>query len=235
MSIEDEEHITFITVDIIFCYVSMTYGLKNTLPTFVQFMHKTFGDLIRDLLEVYVDDIVVKIKSHSSPLDNLVIVFDRLCPTCIILNLDKCVFGVSVGKLLEFLVSHQRIEVNPEKIKAIKVMRPPACIKDVQKLTGCLTVLNRFISRLAERTLPFFKLLWKSGPFVWTQKADEVFQELKQYRTSLPIMVALEPDEPLLLYITAIAEVVSNVPVTERPEPKQLRALNRAPTIGSGS
>jgi hypothetical protein len=61
-------------------------------------------------------------------------------------------------------------------------------------------VLNRFISRLAERTLPFFKLLWKSGPFVWTQKADEAFQELKQYRTSLPIMVALEPDEPLLLY-----------------------------------
>jgi hypothetical protein len=57
----------------------MPYGHKHALPTFVRAMHKTFGDLIRDLVEVYVDDIIIKIKSHSSLLDNLVIVFDRLC------------------------------------------------------------------------------------------------------------------------------------------------------------
>jgi hypothetical protein len=81
------------------------------------------------------------------------------------------VFGVTVGKLLGFLVSYRGIKANPEKIRTIKAMRPPACIKDVQKLTGCLTVLNQFISRLAEWALPFFKLLCKSGPFVWTDKA----------------------------------------------------------------
>jgi hypothetical protein len=78
MSREDEEHTTFITVDSLFCYVSMPYGLKNALPTFVCAMHKTFADLIRDLIEVYVDDIVVKIKSCASLLDNLTQVFDRL-------------------------------------------------------------------------------------------------------------------------------------------------------------
>jgi hypothetical protein len=78
MSKEYEEHTTFITADGLFCYVSMPYGLKNALPTFVHVMHKTFGDLIRDLVEVYVDDIVVKIKSHASLLDNLALVFDRL-------------------------------------------------------------------------------------------------------------------------------------------------------------
>jgi hypothetical protein len=66
MSREDEEHTAFITVDDLFCYVSMPYDLKNALPTFVHAMHKTFGDLIRDFVEVYVDDIVIKIKSHSS-------------------------------------------------------------------------------------------------------------------------------------------------------------------------
>jgi hypothetical protein len=131
MSREDEEYIAFITVDGLFCYISMPYGLKNALPTFVRTMHKIFGDLIRDLVEVYVDDIVVKIKSHSSLLDNLAIVFDRLRSTHMMLNLDKCVFEVSAGKLLGFLVSHQRIEANPEKIKAIEEMRPPARIKDV--------------------------------------------------------------------------------------------------------
>jgi hypothetical protein len=166
------------------------------------------------LVEVYVDDIIVKIKSHLSLLDNLAIVFDRLCSTHMMLNMDKCVFRVSTGKLLDFLVSHRGIEANPEKIKAIGVMLPPAHIKDVQKLTGCLATLSWFISRLAERDLLFLKLLRKFGPFVWTEEVDEVFQELKQYLTSLPIMVAPEPGEPLLLYITAIAEVVSMVLVT---------------------
>jgi hypothetical protein len=69
-------------------------------------------------------------------------------------------------------------------------MRPPAHIKDVQKLTGCLATLSQFISRLTERALPFFKLLRKSGPFVWTDEAEKVFQELKRYLTSPPVMVA---------------------------------------------
>jgi hypothetical protein len=119
---EDEEHTSFITVDDLFCYVFMSYGLKNALPTFVRVMHKTFRDLIRGLVEVYVDDIVVKIKSHSSLVDNLTIVFDRLRLTRTMLNPDKCMFGVSAGKLLDFLVLHLGIEANPEKIKAIEEM-----------------------------------------------------------------------------------------------------------------
>jgi hypothetical protein len=106
MSREDEEHTAFITVDSLFCYISVSYGLKNALPTFVCTMHKTFGNLIRDLVEVYVDDIIIKIKSHSSLLDNLVIIFDMLRSTRTMLNPDKCVFDVSARKLLGFLVSH---------------------------------------------------------------------------------------------------------------------------------
>jgi hypothetical protein len=173
MSSEDEENIAFITVDGLFCYVSMPYGLKNALPTFVRAMYKTFGDLIRDLVEVYVDNIVVKIKSSASLLDNLALVFDRLRLTHTKLNPDKCVFGVTTGKLLGFLVLCREIEANPEKIRTIEAMRPPACIKDVQKLAGCLAALSRFISRLAEWALPFFKLLRKSGPFIWTNDAEE--------------------------------------------------------------
>jgi hypothetical protein len=211
MSREDEEHTTFIIVDDLFCYVSMPYGLKNALSTFVRALHKTFSNLIRDLIEVYVDDIVVKIKSHVSLLDNLAMVFDRLQTTRTKLNTDKYVFGVTAGKLLGFLVSYRGIEANPEKIRMIEAMRPPARIKDVQKLTGCLAMLSQFISRLAEWALPFFKVLRKSGPFVWTDEAEEAFQELKRYLTSPPVVVAPEPGEPLLLYIAATAEVVSMV------------------------
>jgi hypothetical protein len=150
MSRKDEKNTIFITVDGLFYYVSMPYGLKNALPIFVRAMHKTFSDLIRDLVEVYVDDIVIKIKSCASLLDNLALVFDRLRLTRTKPNPDKCVFGVTAGKLLGFLVLCRGIEANPKKIRTIEAMRPPACIKDVQKLTGCLAALSRFISKLAE-------------------------------------------------------------------------------------
>jgi hypothetical protein len=164
MSRQDRKHTAFVIVDGLYCYVVMPYFLKNALPTFVRAMSKTFGDLIRDRVEVYVDDIVVKTKRGSTLVEDLTLVFDKLRATRTKLNPEKCVFGVSVGKLLGFLVSHRGIEANPEKIKAIETMRPPARIKDVQKIMGSLATLSRFISRLAERALPLFKLLQKSGP-----------------------------------------------------------------------
>jgi hypothetical protein len=219
MSRKDRKHTAFVTVDELYCYVVMPYGLKNALPTFVRAMSKTFGDLIRDRVEVYVDDIMVKTKRGSTLVEDLTLVFDKLWATRTKLNPDKCVFGVSIGKLLGFLVSHRGIEANQEKIKEIETMRPPARIKDIQKLTGSLAALSHFISRLAERALPFFKLLRKSSPFSWTEEAERAFQELKQNLVSLPILVAPEPGEPLYLYIAAATEAVSKVLVAERTTP----------------
>ena len=91
-------------------------------------MNKTFCNLIRDIVEVYVDDIVVKTKVGSTLVEELSLVFDRLRATRMKLNPEKCIFGVSTRKLLGFLVSHRGIEANPAKIKA---MRPPGRIKDV--------------------------------------------------------------------------------------------------------
>jgi hypothetical protein len=232
MSREDRKHTAFVTVDGLYCYVVMPYGLKNALPTFVRAMIKTFGDLIRDKVEVYVDDIMVKTKRGSNLVEDLTLVFNRLRATRTKLNPDKCVFGVSAGKLLGFLVSYQGIEANPEKIKVIEAMRPPAQIKDVQKLTGPLAALSRFISRLAERVLPFFKLLRKSGPFSWTEEAEQAPQELKRHLVSLPILVAPEPGEPLYLYIAATAEAVSMVLVVERTTQEGQEPEDSGPAAG---
>jgi hypothetical protein len=129
MSREDRKHTAFVTVDGL--YFVMPYGLKNALPTFVRAMSKTFRDLIRDKVEVYVDDIVVKTKARSTLVEDLTLLFDKLRATRTKLNPDKCVFGVSIGKFLGFLVSHRGIVANLEKIRAIEAMRPPARIKDV--------------------------------------------------------------------------------------------------------
>ena len=76
------------------------------------------------------------------------------------LNLEKCVFGVPSGKLLG-IVSYRGIEANPEKLKDIFRMNSLTALKDIQKLTGCMAALSRFVSRLKERAMPFYKLLKK--------------------------------------------------------------------------
>jgi hypothetical protein len=96
-------------------------------------------------------------------------------------------------------------------------------------------VLSQFIFRLAEWDLPFFKLLRKSRPFIWTNDAEEAFQELKRYLTSPPVMVAPEPGEALLLYIAATSEAMSMVLVAERPDPHALYELRSSSADGSGS
>jgi hypothetical protein len=87
------------------------------------------------------------------------------------LNPEKCVFEVPAGKLLRFIISHRGIEANQEKIGDIMRMEAPQSQKKVQRLTGCMATLSRFISRLGEKGLPFYKLLKKVDKFEWTSEA----------------------------------------------------------------
>ena len=95
-------------------------------------------------------------------------------------------------------------------------MDAPATIKDVQKLTGCMAALNRFLSRLGERGLPFFKLLKRQYKFEWTTEAVEALENLKHHLQSPLTLTAPLPSEELLLYIAATTHVVSTAIVVER-------------------
>jgi hypothetical protein len=120
--------------------------------------------------------------------------------------------------LLRFIVSNRGIEANPVKIMDITDMETPATIKDVHKLTGCMAALNRFISRLGERGLPFFKLLKRQEKFQWTEEAERTLQDLKQHLQSPLVLTAPLPREDLLLYIAVTTHVISSAIVIERSE-----------------
>jgi hypothetical protein len=85
-----------------------------------------------------VDDVVVKTKNSDTLIADLEETFASLREYCWKLNPNKCIFGVTSGKLLGFINSHRGIEANPEKISAITKIKAPTCIKDVKKLTGCM-------------------------------------------------------------------------------------------------
>ena len=127
------------------------------------------------------------------------------------LNASKCSFGVGSGKFLGYMVTHRGIEVNPNQIRAINSLQPPRNLKEVQKLTGMMAALNRFISRSAERCRPFFLLLHKWKKFRWSEECVIAFQELKRYLSHPPIMSSPVVDEVLFAYIAVALHAISLV------------------------
>ena len=164
----------------------MPFGLKNTGATYQRLVNKMFDKQIGRNMEVYVDDMLVKSKEELAHLDNLRETFATLKQYQMKLNPGKCVFGVASGKFLGFMVSERGIETNPEKVHAIINMASPRTIKEVQKLTGKIAALNRFVSRAMNKCLPFFKTLKRA--FTWTDECEAVFQELKRYLSNLPLL-----------------------------------------------
>lgn len=109
------------------------------------------------------DDMLVKSKVREDHLNDLEETFNTLRKFQLRLNPAKCFFGESSGNFLGHMISNIGIEVNPEKTRALLEMPPPSNIKQVQSLNGRLTSLRRFISKLAERSLPFFQALKEAG------------------------------------------------------------------------
>ena len=103
-------------------------------------------------------------------MDNLQETFDTLRQYNMKLNPSKCAFGVSSGKFLGFLVSQRGIEANPDKIQVILSMEPPKNVKEVQSLTGQVEALNRFVFKVTDKCLPFFRVLRKA--FQWTDECQ---------------------------------------------------------------
>jgi hypothetical protein len=122
MKESDQLMTSFITPFGSFCYVMMPFELKNMRATYQWCMLQCFRKLISETVEAYVDDIIVKSKKANQLVANLEKTFEKLRANDIKLNPEKCVFGVSRGMLLGFIVSECCIEANPEKILAIMRM-----------------------------------------------------------------------------------------------------------------
>jgi hypothetical protein len=115
----------------------------------------------------YVDNIIIATKKKALHISDLVKTFANMHEANLKLNPEKCVFGVTRGKILGCIVSTKGIEANLDKIKAILQMQPPQTRKEVQKLTGRIVALNRYITKLAEGSLPCFSVLRGSVRVDW--------------------------------------------------------------------
>ncbi|GJX99904.1 reverse transcriptase domain-containing protein [Tanacetum coccineum] len=193
--------------------------VENVGATYQRLVDKAFQKQIGQNLEAYVDDLVIKSCTEQEVIRDVEETFRTLRKINMKLNPKKCTFGMKEGVFLGYKVNSDGLMVCPDKVEAVLSLPSPKCLKDVQRLNGKLASLNRFLSKSAERSLPFFKTLkkcTKKSDFQWTTEAETAFQQMKKSIAELPMMAAPQEKEELIIYLAAAKEAISAVLMTER-------------------
>jgi hypothetical protein len=115
----------------LFEWVVMTFGLKNAGATYQRAMNLILHELLGIIVEIYIDDIVIKLASLDSHLADLRLAFDKMRQYGLKMNPLKCAFGVLAGKFLGFIIHEQGIERDPKRIKSMKKVKAPTCKKEL--------------------------------------------------------------------------------------------------------
>ncbi|XP_042386566.1 uncharacterized protein LOC121978264 [Zingiber officinale] len=204
----------------------MPFGLKNAGATYQQLMNRVFQKQTGRNLEVYVDEILIKSLRVVDLCADIEETFRTLRTYDVKLNPQKCLFGAKSGRFLGYIVTERGIDANPCKVKALQDMPPPRNMKEVQRLTGWITALSRFISKTVDWSLPFFKILRRAAKFQWDQECDQAFEELNVYLNSLPVLAKPAAGEPLRIYLSSTEQVVGSALVRQNGEEQPVYFLN---------
>jgi hypothetical protein len=147
----------------------MTFGLKNADATYQSAMNLIFNDLLGIILEIYIDDVIIKLDSMDHHLADLRLALERIRQYGLKMNPLKYTFVVLAGKFLGFIIHEHGIEINPKKIDSIKKVQPPQSKKDMQKFLGKLNYSRRFIFNLSVKISAFAAILClkNEANFTW--------------------------------------------------------------------
>jgi ribonuclease HI len=197
----------------LFEWVLMTFGMKNVGATYQRAMNLIFHNLLGVLMEVYMDDVVVKSVGFEEHTPHLKLLLEKMKKYMMQMTPLKCAFGVTSGKFLGFVVHECGIQIDPKKIESIGKIGEPVCKKDVQKMLRKINYLQRFISNLARRVeslLPLVRLKHEEE-FAWGAKQREAFKKIKEYLVSPPVLRSPKAGNPFKMYIAAHERVIGAV------------------------
>ncbi|KAJ3684765.1 hypothetical protein LUZ61_013929 [Rhynchospora tenuis] len=194
----------------------MPFGLKNAGAEYQKMVSKVFKEELGEIMEAYIDDMVVKSCNGPDHVSHLERVFAKMRQVGMRLNPKKSFFCLSSGKFLGFIISERGIEAHPDKCQAVVNLKSPKSIKEVQGLTGRIAALSRFVSQSAILCKPFFDVIKKkTQKFVWGPECQEAFEKIKEYLSTPPIISVPVKGEPLYLYISTNDDAVSAALVRE--------------------
>jgi len=165
----------------LFEWIVMTFGLKNAGATYQRVMNFIFYEFIGMLVEIYIDDVVVKSGDFTKNLADLRKVLECTMKHGLKMNPNKCAFGVSAGQFLGFMVHQRGIEISRRSIDAINKIVAPTNRTELQSLIGKVNFITWFISNLSSRIRAFSPLLNLKADqeFMWGEEQQLVLDEIK--------------------------------------------------------
>jgi len=195
----------------------MTFGLKNAAATYQRAMNFIFHDFIGKLVEIYIDDVVVKSRDFTKHLADLRKVLECTRKHGLKMNPNKCAFGVSAGQFLGFMVHQRGIEISRRSIDAINKIVAPTNKTELQSLIGKINFIRRFTSNLSGKIhvfSPLLKLKADQG-FVWGREQQSALYEIKNYLTNPPVLIPPQQGKPFKLYLSTDGMIIGSALIQE--------------------
>ncbi|RVW58538.1 Transposon Tf2-12 polyprotein [Vitis vinifera] len=171
-------------------YRRMPFGLCNAPATFQRCMLSIFSDMVERIMEVFMDDITVYGGTFEECLVNLEAVLHRCIEKDLVLNWEKCHFMVRQGIVLGHIISEKGIEVDKAKVELIAKLPSPTTVKGVRQFLGHAGFYRRFIKGFSSLSKPLCELLAKDAKFIWDERCQHSFDQLKKFLTTTPIVRA---------------------------------------------
>ena len=195
-----DRHLTaFVTHNGLYQYNTMPYGLCNAPATIQRSMNKMLSGLLYRNCICYVDDIIIFSDTYEQHMKDVQEVFERVRSANMLLKGPKCFFAYDQLEFLGYIVSGEGVRLSTDKIKAMRDMVRPDSVHGIQSFLGLVNAYKRFIPNLSRLAKPLIDLLKKDAKFVWSDKCEKSFEELKENFISAPIMAHPDFTRPFVI------------------------------------
>jgi len=205
---EDKYTATFITRWGTFSYERVPFGLSNASATFQRAMQIDFDDLIRKIIQIYLDDLTVNSKNRSDHFGHLKKVLMRCKKFGISLNPYKSIVSVTKGKLLGHIVFDSGISIDPKRIVYILSLPAPTSKKEVPTFMGIINFFCRFVPDFVVMVKPIQSILKKYLSFSWMNDVENDFVGIKKEISSTLVLAKPDFEKEFMIYTNATEEAI---------------------------
>jgi hypothetical protein len=161
-------------------YCVMPFGLTNAPASFQALINSVLKPFLDRFTVVYLDDILVYSETLEEHIQHVRQVLSKLSESDLYLKLEKCTFHASEVEFLGFIISSEGIRMDPKKVHSISTWPAPTTLQELQSFLGFINFYRKFISEISQKAIPLHALLKKDTPFIWTEEAQQAFENLKE-------------------------------------------------------
>uniref|UniRef100_A0A7E4URW0 RNA-directed DNA polymerase n=1 Tax=Panagrellus redivivus TaxID=6233 RepID=A0A7E4URW0_PANRE len=231
--LEDDakEKTAFSMVGKLYQFTVVPMGLTTSPACFLRLMEKVMGDLVGTYLFVYMDDILAFSKTEEAHVELLREIFERLKAAGLKLKPSKCHFGRTEVPFLGHLVTRNGIKLDADRIAAIQNIPAPRTVTELRSFLGMITFVRQFIANFSKRAAALYELTKKAqGKFMWNEKAEAAFADLKNCLTTAPVLkqpdydAAVKGTRPFIIYTDASMTGVGGV-LTQEDEDGRIHPI----------